>query len=93
MTSVLQGSSHPRLTPHLRLTFDRVRQQHLLLGPESVSVLNPTGAAILDLCDGSRTVTEIVTELRGRYTRVPSEEVERFLAHLVTKRCVEVSDD
>lgn len=93
MTAVLHASSHPRLAPHLRLTFDRVREQHLLLGPESVSVLNPTGAAILGLCDGTRTVAEIVAELRGRYTRVPSEEVERFLVHLVAKRCVEVSDD
>jgi pyrroloquinoline quinone biosynthesis protein D len=72
------------------LTFDPARQRHVLLTPEAVSVLNGTGAAILGLCDGRRTVTEIVTELRGRYQRVDDEEVRLFLDRLAARRCVEV---
>ncbi|MBB5158557.1 pyrroloquinoline quinone biosynthesis protein D [Saccharopolyspora phatthalungensis] len=77
----------------MRLGFDRVRKQYMLLGPESVTVLNTTGAAILDLCDGRRTVDEIVTALRGRYHQVAGDEVTHFLTRLATKRCVEVDDD
>jgi pyrroloquinoline quinone biosynthesis protein D len=62
----------------------------VLLTPEAVSVLNGTGAAILGLCDGRRTVTEIVAELRGRYQRVDDEEVRLFLDRLAARRCVEV---
>jgi pyrroloquinoline quinone biosynthesis protein D len=48
----------------VRLTFDPARERHVLLAPERVSLLNGTGAAILCLCDGTRTVAEIVAELR-----------------------------
>ncbi|MBB4932341.1 pyrroloquinoline quinone biosynthesis protein D [Lipingzhangella halophila] len=88
----LRPSSQPGLSAHLRLTFDRVRERHVLLGPESVLVLNPTGAAILELCDGRRTVTGIVRELERRYDRVVGREVVDFLARLAAKGCVEVGD-
>ncbi|WP_214368725.1 pyrroloquinoline quinone biosynthesis peptide chaperone PqqD [Pseudonocardia sp. H11422] len=92
MTTSVPSSSRPQLARHVRLTFDRARKQHVLLQPESVVVLNATGADILGLCDGQRTVTEIVEELHGRYNRVVDDEVQHFLARLVAKRCVEISD-
>jgi pyrroloquinoline quinone biosynthesis protein D len=82
----------PRLSSHVRMRFDRTRDRHVLLGPESVIVLNPTGADILGLCDGRRTVSEVATELRARYDRSVDEEVAAFLARLVAKRCVEIND-
>jgi len=84
-------ADRPRLAPHVRLTFDSARERHVLLAPETVSVLNDTGATILGLCDGERTVAEIVAELHRRYDRVVDDEVRLFLARLVAKRCVEVS--
>ena len=86
------GTGRPRLAPGVRLMFDPVRQRHVLLAPETVSVLNETGATILGLCDGQRTVAEIVAQLRGQYDRVAGEEVRLFLDRLIAKRCVEVSD-
>ena len=88
---IASGADRPRLAPHVRLTFDPARQRHVLLTPEAVSVLNGTGAAILGLCDGKRTVAEIVAELHGRYDRVDDDEVRLFLDRLAAKRCVEVS--
>lgn len=93
MSTALRLSSHPELSPHRRLAFDRVRQRHVLLGPESVLVLNPTGAAILEMCDGRRTVAEIVQELGRQYDRVVGDEVQDFLTRLVANRCVELDDD
>ena len=84
------GGDRPVLAPHVRLTFDAARERHVLLTPEAVSVLNGTGAAILRLCDGRRTVAEIVAELRNRYDRVVDDEVRAFLDRLVARRCVEV---
>ncbi|QJY50977.1 pyrroloquinoline quinone biosynthesis peptide chaperone PqqD [Pseudonocardia broussonetiae] len=74
------------------MRFDPTRERHVLLGPESVIVLNPTGADILGLCDGRRTVSDVAAALRVRYERVVDDEVTAFLARLVTKRCVEISD-
>ena len=88
----LPGSGRPRLTRHVRMSYDRSRDRHVLQRPEAVTVLNPTGAAILELCDGRRTIAEIQEELRGRYDRVVDGEVDSFLRRLVVKRCVEVDD-
>jgi pyrroloquinoline quinone biosynthesis protein D len=90
------GTDRPRLAPHVRLAYDQARQRHVLLTPETVTVLNGTGAAVLELCDGMRTVAEILIKLRGRYDRVPDAEVQAaevraFLTELRAKRCVEVS--
>jgi pyrroloquinoline quinone biosynthesis protein D len=78
----------PRLAPHVRLTYDRARGRHVLLTPETVTVLNGTGASILGLCDGRRTVAEIVVELRGEYKRVNEREVRTFLDRLKDRRVV-----
>ena len=83
-------ASRPRLAPHVRLTFDPARQRHVLLTPEAVSVLNGTGATILGLCDGQRTVADIVAELHGQYDHVAEDEVRHFLDRLVASRCVQV---
>jgi pyrroloquinoline quinone biosynthesis protein D len=85
------SADRPRLAPHVRLAYDKARQRHVLLTPETVTLLNGTGAAILELCDGMRTVAEILAELRGRYDRVADAEVRAFLNGLLAKRCVEVS--
>ncbi|MHA6783426.1 pyrroloquinoline quinone biosynthesis peptide chaperone PqqD [Pseudonocardia saturnea] len=95
MPDDIPPSGRPRLTSHVRMRFDRTRERHVLLGPESVIVLNPTGADILGLCDGRRTVSEVAAELQTRYDRVAEDEVlldevATFLARLVTKRCVEI---
>ncbi|MGH3501462.1 MAG: pyrroloquinoline quinone biosynthesis peptide chaperone PqqD [Nocardioidaceae bacterium] len=90
-SDAVPSSGRPRLARHVRLTFDPARERHVLLGPETVSVLNGTGATILGLCDGERTVAEIVAELHGQYGRVVDDEVRLFLARLVARRCVEVS--
>jgi pyrroloquinoline quinone biosynthesis protein D len=82
----------PRLAPHVKLRFDRVRERHVLLAPETVSVLNATGATILGLCDGQRTVADIVAELNRQYENVPGEEVRLFLGQLAARHCVEVGD-
>ena len=86
------GAGRPRLARHVRLRFDPARERHVLLTPEAVTVLNGTGAAVLELCDGQRTVAEIVAELRGRYAHVDDDEVRRFVDHLAARRCLELGD-
>ena len=89
----VSGADRPRLARHVRLTFSQTRQRHLLLLPETVVVLNGTGAAVLERCDGRRTVGDILAELATRYRTVPDEEVRRFLGRLVARRCVELVDE
>ena len=64
---MLTHSSRPSLWRLARLEFDPVRQRRVLLYPEGVVLLNDTGAAILDLCDGQRSVADIAAALAERY--------------------------
>ncbi|MEU6576840.1 pyrroloquinoline quinone biosynthesis peptide chaperone PqqD [Streptomyces sp. NPDC046805] len=86
------ASDRPRLASHVRLTFCRTRQRKVLLHPETVVVLNGSGAAILELCDGRHTVAEIVAELGARYQSAPEDDVRQFLTRLVARRWVELTD-
>ncbi len=87
-----RSADRPRLARHVRLRFDPARGRHVLLTPEAVTILNGTGAAVLELCDGQRTVAGIVAELRGRYASVDDDEVRCFVDRLVARRCLEIGD-
>jgi pyrroloquinoline quinone biosynthesis protein D len=59
--------TRPRLATGVRLQYDEVREEHLLLVPEGVVRLNPTAAEVLELCDGERSLDDIVGALAARY--------------------------
>jgi len=62
--------SRPRLADGARLTYDDVREEHLLLIPEGAVRLNETAAHVLELCDGERSLEEIAKALSARYSGV-----------------------
>ena len=59
--------TRPRLVTGARLRYDEVREEHVLLIPEGVVRLNPTAAEVLELCDGVRSLDDIVGALATRY--------------------------
>jgi pyrroloquinoline quinone biosynthesis protein D len=59
--------TRPRLVTGARLRYDEVRKEHVLLVPEGVVRLNPTAAQVLELCDGERSLDDIVGALSARY--------------------------
>jgi pyrroloquinoline quinone biosynthesis protein D len=66
MTSIAD-TTKPRLADKARLKWDAVRKKNLLLFPEGVLVLNKTAHDVLALCDGQRSVAEIVKSLATQY--------------------------
>jgi pyrroloquinoline quinone biosynthesis protein D len=86
----LSATSVPVVWRLARLVFDPVRQQRVLLYPEGVVLLNDTGAAILDLCDGRRSVADIAAVLRERYGCDVVTDVIEYLSRLVEKELVRV---
>ncbi|MBV9002707.1 MAG: pyrroloquinoline quinone biosynthesis peptide chaperone PqqD [Solirubrobacterales bacterium] len=59
--------TRPRLVTGARLRYDEVREEHLLLVPEGAVRLNPSAAEVLELCDGARSLDDIVGVLADRY--------------------------
>jgi pyrroloquinoline quinone biosynthesis protein D len=82
--------ARPRLAKHVRLRYDAARSQYALLSPETIYVINASGAAILELCDGERTIAQIQEELGRTYDQVAEGDVRRFVAALVAKHSMEV---
>jgi pyrroloquinoline quinone biosynthesis protein D len=71
-----------------RMDFDPVRQRHVLLYPEGTVLLNDTGAAILQLCDGRRSVAEISGVLQERYGSDVTADVIAYLTGLAERELI-----
>jgi pyrroloquinoline quinone biosynthesis protein D len=83
------GPTVPRLHPKARLQHDDVRGRDVLLYPEGLVALNPTGAEILGLCDGVRSVADVVAALEQRYgSTVVEPDVTAFLDGLAARGLV-----
>ena len=81
----------PRLHPKARLQHDDVRERDVLLYPEGLVALNPTGAEILRLCDGVRSIAQVVAALEERFhvtAGMVEPDVTAFLDGLVVKGLV-----
>lgn len=76
---VLTADSRPKLWRLARLEFDSVRQRPVLLYPEGAVLLNDTGAAILELCNGAHSVGDIVAILNERYQADVEADVTEYL--------------
>ena len=80
--------TRPRLATGARLRYDEVREEHLLLVPEGAVRLNPTAAEVLELCDGERSVEDIVGVLAARYGGADLGDDVRGLVDAMAQRGV-----
>jgi len=87
----LTSLSVPTLWRLARLDFDPVRQQKVLLYPEGAVLLNETGAAILELCDGQRSIEAIAEILGDRYHCEVVDDVTEYLSQLAEKDLIRVA--
>jgi pyrroloquinoline quinone biosynthesis protein D len=78
--------SSPRLVTGARLRYDEVREEHLLLVPEGAVRLNPTAAEVLGLCDGERSLEDIVVVMTERYHGSDVSDDVRELLDAMTQR-------
>jgi pyrroloquinoline quinone biosynthesis protein D len=69
------------------------QEDPMLLFPEGAIKVQGTGLAILELCDGQRTFSEVVEELQRRYFGSDAqrirEDAAKFLEQLHEKRIVD----
>jgi len=86
-----EQSSQPRLAPGCR--WGTQDEQQVVLFPEGMIRVQGTGQNILELCDGQRTVQDIVATLSERYGAADpvkiTEDVSSFLEVLQRKRIVD----
>ncbi|MBS0378029.1 MAG: pyrroloquinoline quinone biosynthesis peptide chaperone PqqD [Proteobacteria bacterium] len=91
MTTDLDPGVRPVIGTGLRLQYEPAQSAHVLLYPEGMVKLNGTAGAILERCDGARTVTEIVHDLERTYGASGlMKDVSAFLAYALEKHWVEL---
>ncbi|MGW0903183.1 pyrroloquinoline quinone biosynthesis peptide chaperone PqqD [Streptomyces sp. NPDC002853] len=79
----------PRVHSAAVLRYDPARQVDVLLVPERVIVLHGTGRAVLECCNGRRTVEEIAETLAdGIGAEQARREITSFLERLRAEGCL-----
>ena len=88
----LSLASHPRLAIGCRVRKVENEDSVLLL-PEGVLRLKGTAAEIIQLCNGERTVADILQAMQVLYPSVDPQQIEReiesFLNRLLERRAVD----
>jgi pyrroloquinoline quinone biosynthesis protein D len=63
----ISESSRPALPRHAKLKFDATRQVWVILAPERVLAPDEIAVEVLQLCDGVRSVEQMIDQLAAKY--------------------------
>lgn len=64
---IINPNQHIKFSPTHRLQWEEAQQKYVILYPEGMVELNQSSAEILKLCDGTRILSEIVSELEQKF--------------------------
>ena len=79
---IVGDATRPGFPRWARLHEDRARERVVILAPERAYQIDAIGAAVLKLCDGARSVAEIVTHLAETYA-APAEMIGRDVTDML----------
>lgn len=77
---------HPKLNRLFRLQYEEAQKTHVLLYPEGMVKLNQSASEILLLCDGTRTVADIVAALESKFSATGLEPDVRSMLEEAARR-------
>jgi pyrroloquinoline quinone biosynthesis protein D len=73
--AVVTAASKPALPRHVKLRHDKARNAWTILAPERIFTPDAIAVAVLQLCDGNRTVGDIAAALAQTY-KAPQATIE-----------------
>ena len=89
----MAADARPAIPRGLKLQWEAAQEAHVLLYPEGMVKLNGSAGAILERCDGVRTVTEIVADLERTFTTSGlAEDVMAFVTLALERRWLELRE-
>src|SRR5260370_8913550 len=92
VTEPIAHDACPKISARARVQTDKVTGKPVLLYPEGVLVLNPTGHAIVSLCTGASTLAEIVRKLWEHYKTSEQTILPPVTDHLNRLRALNLLD-
>ncbi len=70
----------PEIAPTFRFQWEEAQQCHVVLYPEGMVKLSASAGEILKRCDGERTVSDIIEDLKPQYLNIDLDaDVYKFL--------------
>lgn len=80
MTEVLSPDTIVRIAPTFRFQWEPAQNAHVLLYPEGMVKLNESASEILKRCNGSRTIGQIIADLKTEFPGTDLDaDVMKFL--------------
>jgi pyrroloquinoline quinone biosynthesis protein D len=80
MNQPLSPDAVVQIAPIYRFQWEPAQNTHVLLYPEGMVKLNPSASEILKHCDGSRTISQIIADLKTQFPDTDLEtDVMQFL--------------
>ncbi|MGF7161983.1 pyrroloquinoline quinone biosynthesis protein D [Rhodoligotrophos appendicifer] len=89
----ISGDATPRLLRGVRLKYDAIRENWVLLAPERILKPDSIALEILKRCDGKSSLNTIIEELAQQFScerDMISTDVVEFLLDLSKKRVLEL---
>ncbi len=80
----LDTASRPVLPRFVKLKHDKARGLWVLLAPERILVPDTTSVEVLQMCDGQRTLGNIVAALAAKYN-APAAQIEADVTAMLTE--------
>lgn len=65
---IVEPQTKPHMPSYLKLRHDAGRERWVLLAPERILTPDQTAVAVLQLCNGERTVQDIAAKLAEEYS-------------------------
>lgn len=79
---LISEESVPKFSSHVKLEFNKQREQWVVLAPEKLMVPDETSVVILKFCDGKSTIRGIVDKLTAQY-KAKREVISRDVTGLI----------
>ncbi len=73
---VIADDTKPKLPRHAKLRFDKPRDKWIILAPERVFELDEIAYEIVSLCDGERSLGDLVDILSEKFDQAPRDAIQ-----------------
>ena len=73
---IIADGSVPKLPRHAKLRFDKPRDKWIILAPERVFELDEIAYEVVSLCDGERSLVDLIDVLSAKFDQAPRDAIQ-----------------
>jgi len=74
---IIDDECTPKLPRHAKMRFDKPRDKWIILAPERVFELDEIAYEVVSLCDGERSLIDLVDVLADKFDQAPRDAIHQ----------------